>query len=332
MQTLSIIGAGAWGTALAVAARRAGRDVVLWAREPEVVAEIAARRINATFLPEATLDPAIQVTDDLARAVGVTVDAVLLAVPAQNLREVAARLAPRLPEATPVVVCAKGIEIASRSLMTEVLAEALPGRPRAVLSGPTFAREVAQGLPTAVTLATDDPALAETLVRALGSSTFRPYAGDDPVGAQIGGAVKNVIAIACGIVAGRGLGENARAALITRGLAEIGRLGAAKGAKPATLSGLSGLGDLTLTCTSAASRNYALGIALGEGRSKADVLGARKSVAEGAYTAEAVVALAAELSVDMPICRAVDAVLNRDGEIDSEIASLLARPFKTERG
>jgi glycerol-3-phosphate dehydrogenase (NAD(P)+) len=330
MQHIGVIGAGAWGTALAAVARAAGRAVTLWAREPEVAAAIRDRRENPTFLPGIALDPAIRATEDLAEAA--RGDALLLAVPAQHLGGVAADLASHLPAVTPLVVCAKGIETRTRRLMTEVLAETLPDQPRAVLSGPTFAAEVARGRPSAVTVAATDAALAAALTASLGSRNFRPYASDDPIGVQIGGAIKNVIAIACGIVAGRGLGENARAALITRGLAELSRLGTAQGGQPATFAGLSGLGDLTLTCTSPASRNYALGQALADGTDRDAALAGRPSVAEGAYTAEAAVAMAAERGVDLPICAAVDAVLNRDAAIEPTIAALLARPFKAEGG
>lgn len=329
MQRVAVIGAGAWGTALAGVASDAGRDVTLWAREPEVAAAIRDHGENSVFLPGIPLPGAIDVTDDLATAAA-GADAILLVVPAQHLAAVAERLAPAAGAGVPFVVCAKGIATATRRLMTEVLDDATPGRPQAVLSGPTFAKDVAQGLPAAVTLAAWDEALAAELVDALGSRTFRPYAGTDPVGAQIGGAVKNVAAIACGIVAGRGLGENARAALITRALAEITRLGVAKGARTATFTGLSGLGDLTLTCTSSTSRNHAFGEALAAGHAKDEILARRPSVAEGAYTAGAVAAMAGELGVDMPICRAVDAVLNHDADVTATITDLLARPFKAE--
>jgi len=330
MQRIAVIGAGAWGTALAaVAAGQAGRDVTLWAREPEVVAAIHDRRANTAFLPGIDLPAGIVVGDDLPAAVRGS-DAVLLVVPAQHMQAMAERLAPELGPDVPVVVCAKGIETRTRRLMTEVLDDALPGRPQAVLSGPTFAGDVARGLPAAVTLAAWDPALAQRLTDALGSRTFRPYAASDPIGVQIGGAVKNVVAIACGIIAGRGLGENARAAVITRALAEITRLGVARGAHAATFSGLSGLGDLTLTCTSTTSRNYSLGMALARGEAKDAALGARPSVAEGAYTAEAVTAMADAYGVDMPICAGVDAVLNRGAAVGATIDDLLARPFKTE--
>jgi glycerol-3-phosphate dehydrogenase (NAD(P)+) len=274
------------------------------------------------------LHPSIQATGDLARVA--QADALLLVVPAQYVRATAAALAGVLPDDTPLVIAAKGIEMGSGATMGEVLGDALPRNPIAVLSGPTFAIEVARGLPTAVTLAAADPELGADLVAALGTQTFRPYLSDDPVGCEIGGAVKNVLAIACGIVSGRGFGDNARAALITRGLAEMVRLAVAKGGKPATLMGLSGLGDLVLTCTAMQSRNCSLGAALGQGRSLADVLGERRSVAEGVASAAAVSALAARLALDMPIVAAVDAILHKGAAIDSAVASLLSRPFRPE--
>lgn len=328
MQRIGVIGAGAWGTALALALRRAGREVVLWARRPALAQHINATHENPSYLPEVALDPALHATADPAEAAGC--EALLLVTPAQHLRATARLLAPHLPEARPLVICAKGIEQGTGKLMSEVVAEALPGRPRAVLSGPTFALEVGRGLPTAVTLAAEDAALGATLVEVLGSRTFRPYLADDVVGAQVGGAVKNVIAIACGITAGRALGENARAALITRGLAEIGRLGRALGARAETLMGLSGLGDLTLTCTSMLSRNYQLGRALGEGLGVAEFQAKRRSVAEGLYSAGAVVALAGRHGVEMPISAGVDAILNRGADIEATVEALLARPFTVE--
>jgi glycerol-3-phosphate dehydrogenase (NAD(P)+) len=327
---IGVVGAGAWGTALALTARRAGSAVVLWARDSALVQTINSDHGNPRYLPGIALDPAIRATGDLAEAAAA--DALLLVTPAQNLRQIAGLLAPHLAADRPLVVCAKGIEQGTGALLSEVLAEALPGRPLAVLSGPTFAREVARGLPTAVTLATDDGALGETLAAALGSRSFRPYLTRDLVGAQIGGAVKNVIAIACGIVAGRQLGDNARAALITRGLAEVVRLGRAKGGQSETLMGLSGLGDLTLTCSAPQSRNYSLGAALGAGKSLAQVLAERHTVAEGVFSAAAVSTLARELAIDMPIAAAVDAVLNRGAAIDATIEGLLARPFRAESG
>ncbi|MCH8808541.1 MAG: NAD(P)-dependent glycerol-3-phosphate dehydrogenase [Proteobacteria bacterium] len=328
MERIGIIGAGAWGTALAATARRAGRDVVLWARDPDLAEGINLRNENRLYLPGVPLDPEIRATAEPAALAEAEV--LLMVAPAQHLRAVSARLADHIPEGRPVVVCAKGIEQVSGKLMTEVLAETLPGRPLAVLSGPNLATEIACGLPAATTLAAEDKALAERLAAALGSKTFRPYISPDTVGAQVGGAVKNVIAIACGIVGGRRLGNNARAALITRGLAEVVRLGRAKGARAETLMGLSGLGDLTLTCTSISSRNHSLGRALGEGRELDEIMAKRRSVAEGVFSAQAVVALAETLNVEMPISAAVDAILNRGAGIDETIETLLARPFRAE--
>jgi glycerol-3-phosphate dehydrogenase (NAD(P)+) len=328
IQRIGVIGGGAWGTALAVTARRAGRDVVLWAREAEVVAAINERHENPLFLPGVAIDAAVTATDDLAAAVAA--DAVLLVVPAQHLRASVGAVAPSLRPATPVVICAKGVEETSGALMSEIVAAALPDAGLAILSGPTFAGEVARGLPTAVTLATADAALGRALIAALGTRSFRPYLGDDIIGAEIGGAVKNVLAIACGIVAGRRLGDNARAALITRGLAEMVRLSRAKGGRAETLMGLSGLGDLTLTCTALQSRNHSLGFALGEGKALSEILGPRRSIAEGVSSAAAIAALARRLGVDMPIVATVDAILHHQADIDASIAGLLARPFRDE--
>jgi glycerol-3-phosphate dehydrogenase (NAD(P)+) len=328
MQRIGIIGGGAWGTALAVTARRAGRDVILWAREAEVVAAINERHENPLFLPGIAVDPAIAATGDLAVATGA--DAVLLVVPAQHLRAIAAALAPSLRPGAAVVICAKGVEEETGALMSEVAAALMPGATLAILSGPTFAGEVARGLPTAVTLATADQVVGRAIIAALGTRSFRPYLSDDVVGAEIGGAVKNVLAIACGIVAGRRLGDNARAALITRGLAEMVRLARVKGGRAETLMGLSGLGDLTLTCTGVQSRNHSLGFALGEGKSLSEILGPRRSIAEGVSSAAAIGALARRLGVDMPIVAAVDAILHHAANIDETIAGLLARPFRAE--
>jgi glycerol-3-phosphate dehydrogenase (NAD(P)+) len=327
-QRISIIGAGAWGTALAIVLRRAKREVQIWARTPDVAKTVRARHENPLYLPGQRLDRAIQATADLYEAA--QCEAALLCTPAQHLRTVTTELARHLPKTTPVVICAKGIEQETGLLMTEVIAATLPGRPMAVLSGPTFAAEVARGLPTAVTLACADARVGAQLVKAIGTATFRPYLSDDPIGAEIGGAVKNVLAIACGICMGRRLGENARAALMTRGLAEMIRLGLARGAKPATLMGLSGLGDLSLTCNGLQSRNMSLGVALGEERRLADILGERRSVAEGVHSAGAVVALARRLGVEMPISAAVDAIVNGGADIDTTIAALLERPFTVE--
>lgn len=329
MNRIGVIGAGAWGTALAVTALRAGREVGLWAREPEVARAITERHENPDYLPGVPLDPRLSASAE--PTVALRADAVFLVVPAQFLRTTCAMLAPHWPRGVPAVICAKGIERESGALMSEIAAQTLPkGTPIAVLSGPTFAAEVARGQPTAVTLASEDPVLGERLVAAIGTRTFRPYRSPDVVGAEIGGAVKNVLAVACGVVDGRGLGDNARAALITRGLTEITRLGVAKGGLPETFMGLSGMGDLILTATSMQSRNFSLGYALGQGESLAAVLAGRKAVTEGVFTAAAVVALAAKLDVDMPLCAAVDQLLNHGADLDTVINGLLARPFRSE--
>jgi glycerol-3-phosphate dehydrogenase (NAD(P)+) len=327
-QRIAVIGAGAWGTALALVACRAGRDVTIAARQKDIVEAINKTHRNRLFLPGVTLDEGIRATMD-AGAAAAQAEAVLLAAPAQHLRSVCAGLAPHVAAGLPVVLCAKGVERGSGKLMSEVAAETLPQATLGVLSGPTFAAEVARGLPTAVTLATSDEVGAR-LLAAIGSTSFRPYLSNDLIGAQIGGAVKNVIAIACGIVTGRGMGDNARAALMTRGLAEMMRLGAALGARPETLMGLSGLGDLSLTCNGLQSRNMSLGIALGQGKSLADALSGKRSIAEGVESAGAIAALANRHSVDMPIVAAVDAILHQGAVIDDTIAGLLARPFKAE--
>ena len=329
MQSIGVVGAGAWGTALAATARRAGRDVTLWAREADVVASVASSGRNALFLPEIALE-GVQATGDLAEMAGQ--DALLLVVPSQFLAGVCRALKPHLGAGVPVVLCAKGVELTTGRLMSELVADELPGSPLAVLSGPTFAAEVGRGLPTAITLAAADPDLANALAAALGGPMFRPYVTDDVIGAEMGGAVKNVLAIACGVVEGRGLGQNARAALITRGLAEMVRLAVAKGARAATCMGLSGLGDLILTASSIQSRNYSLGVALGQGRKLADILAERRSVAEGVDSATSVTALAGRLCIDMPICAAVAGLVEGRVSIDDTIAGLLSRPFASELG
>lgn len=328
MQRIGVIGGGAWGTALAQVLRRAGRDVVLWAREADVVDAINRSHASPVFLPGVALDPGIVATSEIG--VATRADGLLLTVPAQYLRDICTALAPLIPPQIPVVICTKGIEEGSGALMSEVVAASLPHAALAVLSGPTFAGEVARGLPTAVTLAAVDAALGQRLIAALGTREFRPYLSDDVAGAQVGGAVKNIMAIACGIVMGRGMGDNARAALITRGLAEMVRLALAKGGKAETLMGLSGLGDLTLTCSSIQSRNHALGLALGKGEDLAQFLAARRSVAEGVSSSAAAATLARRLQVDMPIVFAIDAILHHGAEIDRVIEGLLARPFKAE--
>ncbi len=328
MTRIGIVGAGAWGTALALAVRRQGRETLLYAREPEVVAAIQDAHENTAFLPGIPMDPGILATNDLAMVA--EADVLLLATPAQHLRKTCEALAPHAKPATPLVICAKGIEEKSGALMSEVVAATLPDAPLAVLSGPSFAMEVARGLPTAATLACKDAETGKHLQHAIGSPRFRPYFSEDVIGAQIGGAVKNVLAIACGIVEGRGLGDNARAALITRGLAEIVRFGVVLGGQAKTFMGLSGLGDLTLTCSSRQSRNLSLGVALGEGKPLAEILGARKAVTEGVFTARAIPELAGRFGVDMPIAMAVRDVLHHGADIDRTIEDLLARPYGEE--
>jgi glycerol-3-phosphate dehydrogenase (NAD(P)+) len=320
--SVAVIGAGAWGTALAGVAARAGRDVVLYARNAASAAEIAASRKNPK-LPEVRLEASVKVTNDIALAA--RADIILIATPAQHLHGAVAALAPHLLTATPVIATAKGIERGTHKFMTEVIAEAAPGALPAILSGPSFAEDVARGLPTAVTLAAKDEALASALVRALGSSTFRPYHSTDIRGVEIGGAAKNVLAIAAGIVVGRKLGASAQAALTTRGFSELMRLGRACGARSETMAGLSGLGDLILTCSSPQSRNLALGIALGRGEPRP-----RDKLAEGEFTAPVLVELAASQDVDMPVSMAVAAILSGAVTIDEAIESLLTRPFKAE--
>ena len=325
---VAIIGAGAWGTALAITARRAGCSVLLWAFETEVAESIASAHENRLYLPGVTLDPEIRATGNIADAA--EVDIILLAAPAQYLRCTIGPLAGRVPSSTPLVICSKGIEQETLSLMSDAISSLFADNPVMILSGPTFATDVAAGLPTAVTLAAHDITNARQVADTLSSECFRPYSGDDVVGPQIGGAIKNVLAIACGIAEGRGFGDNARAALITRGLAELTRLCVAKGGRAETMMGLSGMGDLVLTCTGKQSRNYSLGVALGEGNTLASILRERNSIAEGVYTASAAVALAAKLNVEMPITAAVDALLNRGAEIDTVIDTLLARPLRHE--
>ena len=327
-EKISVVGGGAWGTALAQVAAKAGRDVTLWARETEVVEAVNAAHENRTFLPGIPLDPKIRATGDIEEAAHG--DALLMVTPAQHMRRMLEELAPHVAAGKPVVLCAKGIEQSTNQLLTEVLAEAMPRAAAAVLSGPSFAAEVARGLPTAVTLACEDEAVAEALSHAIGLPTFRPYYSSDLVGAEVGGAVKNVLAIACGIVEGKKFGDSARAALTTRGFADLTRLGLALGAKPETLAGLSGLGDLILTCNSPKSRNMSLGIALGEGKTLEEIMGARNSVSEGVHSATAVVALARRYGIEMPIAEAVANIVTGRAGVDETIAALLARPFRSE--
>jgi glycerol-3-phosphate dehydrogenase (NAD(P)+) len=328
LQSVGIVGAGAWGTALAITARRAGRDVLIWAYEPETVAGINRKHLNEVYLPGIELDPSIEATARLNEVA--TCDMLLMVTPAQHVSDIGGELAPYVKEGQPIVICSKGIEQATGKLPSEIIAELMPGASVAVLSGPSFAAEIARGLPAAVTLATGEEAQGRALSHALSHPPFRCYWSDDVIGAEIGGAVKNVYAIAAGIVAGKKLGASAHAALVTRGFAEMARLATALGARRETLMGLSGLGDLLLTCGSQQSRNMSLGIELGKGRSLKEVLDQRLTVTEGVYTASAVVELAAARGIDMPIAQAVHAVVSGLATVDEAIVALLSRPLRAE--
>jgi len=325
LERIAVVGAGAWGTALANAAARAGRSVTLIARAEATAAALRTSRQNPR-LAGATLDERVAVTAAIGEAAAA--DAVLLVVPAQAMREATIVLAGVLKAGTPVIACAKGIERGTRRFMTEVIAESAAATVPAILSGPSFAIDVARGLPTAVTLAARERKTAEALARALGSASFRPYHTTDVRGVEIGGAAKNVLAIAAGIVAGRGLGASAAAALTTRGFAELMRFGKAYGARAETLTGLSGLGDLILTCASAQSRNFSFGVAIGRGESPA-AAGADK-LAEGAFTAAVLIDMAIAKDVEMPVAAAVAAVLDEKLSVDGAIEALLTRPLKAE--
>jgi glycerol-3-phosphate dehydrogenase (NAD(P)+) len=321
---IGVLGGGAWGTALAQVAARGGEPVTLWAREDDVVTSVNSAHENALFLPGVPLSPAIHATSDLAELADC--DALLVVVPAQFLRSVLAQL----PAGNrPLVLCAKGIEAGTQKLVAEIARELHPEAPVAVLSGPTFAHEVAEGLPTAVTLACEDDALRDALAERLGGATFRTYASSDVTGAEIGGAVKNVLAIACGVVEGAGLGLNARAAMIARGFAEMTRFGVARGGRPETLAGLSGLGDLVLTCSSTNSRNFSLGVGLGQGKAAAELLADRRTVAEGAATAPVLREAARAAGVEMPVTEAVCALLEGT-PVRTVVDALLARPPRGE--
>lgn len=321
---IGVLGGGAWGTALAQVAARGDVPVTLWAREADVVASVNLNHENRSFLPGVPLSPAIRATGELAELDDA--EALLVVVPAQFLRAVLAGMA---IGGRPLVLCAKGIEAGTRKLVAGVARELHPQAPVAVLSGPTFAHEVAKGLPTAVTLACEDDALREALAARLAGPAFRTYGSSDVIGAEIGGAVKNVLAIACGVVEGAGLGLNARAALIARGFAEMTRFGVARGGRPETLAGLSGLGDLVLTCSSANSRNFSLGIGLGQGKAAAELLADRRTVAEGAATAPVLREAAQAAGVDMPVTDAVCALLE-GAPVEAVVRSLLARPLREE--
>lgn len=322
---LGVIGAGAWGTALAQVAAASGAETLLWAREADVVGAINSQHENSLFLPNVRLSDEIRATsalEDLQPC-----DALLVVTPAQHMRAVLSQMT---VGTRPLILCAKGIEAETQCLMSEVARQVCPDAPIAVLSGPTFAHEVAKGLPTAITLACEDDALGRQLAARIAQPAFRPYAATDVIGAEIGGAVKNVLAIACGVVDGAGLGQNARASLIARGFAEMTRFGLARGARADTLAGLSGLGDLVLTCSSTSSRNFSLGKGLGEGQSAAKLLADRRTVAEGAFTAPVLQQAARAAGVDMPIVDAVCALLSGALDVQAVMTGLLSRPLKGE--
>jgi glycerol-3-phosphate dehydrogenase (NAD(P)+) len=323
-----VIGGGAWGTALAQVCARAGLETTLWAREADVVASVNRSHENTSFLAGVELDPSIRATGDLGELAGSHL--VLAVAPAQHLRATLTAFAPHVREGLRILLCAKGIEQGSLKLMTQVLAETIPQAEPAVLSGPSFAGEVARGLPTAVTLACPDPGCAEELADRIATPTFRPYFATDMIGAEAGGAVKNVLAIACGIVEGRGLGRSAHAALITRGFSELTRLAVALGGEAETVAGLWGLGDLVLTCSSPQSRNMSVGLALGRGQTLEEALAGKLSVAEGVASAPAVKQLARKLGVDVPICEATAAILAGEAGVDDAIRGLLSRPLREE--
>ncbi len=330
MQKIGVIGAGAWGTALAQCMANAGGKVLLWAREPEVVESVNGRHENALFLPGVPLNPAIEAADSISKTAGC--DMLLVVTPAQHVRGTLHSLKGAVAEGKPVVICAKGIELETGLLMSQVAQEEVPDATIAVLTGPTFAAEIARGLPSAVTIAAHDKDIAQEIREGLASKHLRPYITDDVIGTQIGGAVKNVIAIACGIVMGKKLGESARAALLTRGLAEMARLASAMGAKKETLMGMCGVGDLMLTCSSMQSRNYSLGVALGQGRSLEDIMSERqgKSVTEGVHTAAALTVMAKKHAVEMPIAEIVHKCVGEGIPVDECIGEMLDRPLTSE--
>lgn len=324
--SICVLGAGAWGSALTLTALAAGRDTSLWVREDDVLASIQADGSNR-FLPGVTLPRDLKVTGDLAEAAKAPV--LLMVVPAQVLQGFTAQLAPHLRPGTVLVICAKGIEKGSGRLVNEVVAAAAPMAEVAILSGPSFARDVALGLPTAVTIAAKD-AIAERLQVSLSAPAFRPYVSDDVAGVALGGAAKNVYAIACGVVEGLGLGENARAALLARSFAELARLGEALGAKRDTLMGLSGLGDLVLTATSTSSRNFSFGVELGRGRTAAELSGPGQPLAEGAATASALMIRARDVGVDMPIAEAMADLIDGKLPLGEAVTRLMSRRLKAE--
>ncbi len=325
-QSIGIIGGGAWGTALAQAMANGGRDVLLWARESDVVASINVHHENTTYLPNIKLHENLKATDNIHEAA--KRDIVLLVCPAQHMRTTLQTIKDDLSHGNTLVLCSKGIELDSGKLLSTLCEEELPDTPIAVLTGPTFAREVASAMPAAATIGVKDEDLGKELQAALGVKGFRPYISTDIIGVQLGGAIKNVIAIACGIVTGRQLGDSARAALLTRGVAEIARLGVAMGAEKETLLGMCGIGDLMLTASSMQSRNFSLGTQLGEGKTLEEILGSRNAVTEGVHTAKSTLSLAKKHAVDMPITQAVDDCLSGKKTIDEAIEDMLNRPFK----
>ena len=326
---VGVIGGGAWGTALSILANRAGSRATLATRNSNVAQAIREKRCNEIYLPQAFVDPGIAVTERLGDAC--RGDLLVMAMPSHVLRSICIAISDELPPDLPVLIASKGIERGSLMLMSEVVQAILPKNPVAVLSGPNFAEEAARGLPTATTIACADESLWELLTYAIGGRLFRPYMTTDIVGAQLGGAVKNVIAIACGIALGKNFGENARAALVTRGFTEMARLALAKGAKYETLMGLSGLGDLILTCGSAKSRNLSFDIAIGQGKTKREILAGRgRTATEGVLAAESVSKLAKKFDVSMPICDGVHRILSDNAEVDQVIQELLERPFTND--
>ncbi|MCP4395058.1 MAG: NAD(P)-dependent glycerol-3-phosphate dehydrogenase [Alphaproteobacteria bacterium] len=329
MKNIGIVGAGAWGTAIAQVISSSGKKVTLWGLEEETVWSINEQRENTLFLPGVDLSENIKATTDIKEAVE-GMDVVFFVTPAQYLRATCKQLVDVFKAGVPAVICSKGIENKTGALLSDVVVDELPDAVVAILSGPNFAVETAKMRPSAVTIACKDKVVGKKLVELIGLKTFRPYLTDDVIGSQIGGAVKNVLAIACGMVEGKKFGENARAALITRGVAELVRFAIVKGGHPETLMGLSGIGDLILTANSMQSRNYSLGVALGKGKTLEQIMQERSSVAEGIFTASAVTEVAKKIGVDMPICFAVNDVINSGASIDDIVDSLLSRPFKQE--
>ena len=328
MTKIGVIGAGAWGTALAHTLANEGKEVTLWARTPEIVATIEAMQENDKYLPGIRLNDTLKTTESLTKAANA--DVLLIVTPAQHIRKTLEALKADAGNGKPVVICSKGIELESGLLMSQVAKEVLPNGKIAIMTGPTFAHEIAKGHPSAMTLAMQDKELGQELSEEIGARTLRLYYSDDVIGTQIGGAVKNVIAIACGAVIGRGLGESSRAALVTRGLAEMGRLAFAMGAQKETLMGMCGVGDMILTCSSMQSRNYSFGIEIGKGKSPQEILETRSAVTEGFYTSKALMTLAKKNAVDMPICESVYECLNEGLDFKDAIEKMLDRPVRKE--